>query len=96
MSAKWTRRRNGSTMTTVRLEAHVEWSLILWISTRTGWSETEALAWYKKQLDSGIIEREQWYRPVFIDGEMVFSHVDGIESARADGGQVYGDGEVKE
>lgn len=87
---RWTRRRSGRLMATIRIEAHVDQAVVRWIQEETGWGEARALEWLKQEYRSGLSDRQQWYTPAVVDGELRMIHWDVSETTQEDGGEVYG------
>lgn len=91
MSSRWTRRRNGRLMATLRLEAYVDQGMVRWIQEKASLSEAAALDWLRKQYQSGLGDYYNWRVPALVDGELEMLHVDGIAAVKSDGGEVWED-----
>ena len=78
--SRWTVRRNGIEMTTLRMNLHVPHEMVQWITERTPLSEAKALAWIKEH---AVILADTWHTLAYDDGadSVYVVHVDDTDGA---------------
>lgn len=86
---KWTKRRNGDIVTTIRVEYHVPLAMIEWLVNYTGWSHEKAMRFIRQDINRLA---EGWHTFYFdpTNDTVTVDHVDDWHLHEKGGDMAYG------
>jgi len=86
---KWSRRKNGRTMTTVMLPVHIDQHMVDWISKAVQKKPESVIEFLRKNLETQANQYLDWHVPAVLGEELEFCHVDEIHNRSAEGWETY-------